>query len=158
MGKLGDAKGVDRAVDEAHELMSLNDVPGGVPSSIAFECYSAAQTASNAATAYVSLTIPEKVRHYVNLALPEISKSDSPWSRSLVMIDLAVSEVRAKGADLDYATTLVHDALAISAGRPVISVQQRASEFVRDVINRWGDIPQAGMIVDAASAAVVQGK
>jgi hypothetical protein len=158
MGKLGDVKGVDRAVGEAYELMSLNDIPGGVPSSIAFECYSAAQTASNAATAYVSLAMPAKVQHYVNLAFPEISKSDSPWSRSLVLIDLAVSYVRAADADLDHASTLVHDALTISAGRPVISVQQRTSEFVRDVVGRWGDVPQARMILDVTSAVSLRGK
>jgi hypothetical protein len=152
MGKLGDAKGVDGAVDEAHELMSRNDVPTGVPSSISLECYSVAQVASNAATAYVSLAMPGKVQYYVGAALPEISKSDSPWSRSLVLIDLAVSHVRAKDADLDRAATLVHDALAISAARPIISVQQRTSEFIRDVTKRWGDVPQARTLVDAVSA------
>jgi hypothetical protein len=152
MGKLGDVKGVDGAVDEAHELMSRNDVPNGVPSSISLDCYSAAQVASNAATAYVSLAMPEKVQYYVAEALPEISKSDSPWSRSLVQIDLAVSHVRAKDADLDRAAALVHDALAISATRPIISVEQRTSEFIRDVTNRWGDVPQARAIVDAVSA------
>jgi hypothetical protein len=158
LGKLGDIKGVDRAVGESYELMSLNDVPDGVPSSIALDCYSEAQTASNAATAYVSLGVPEKVQHYASLALPEISKSDSPWSRSLVMIDLAVSQVRAAHADLEHASTLVNDALAISAGRPVISVQQRTSEFVHDVVSRWGNVPQARMIRDAVSAAIERGE
>jgi hypothetical protein len=129
--------------------MSVNDVPDGVPSSIALGCYSAAQTASNAATAYVSLAVPEKVEHYANLALPEISKSESPWSRSLVLIDVATSHLRTKEADLDHASTLVREALTISTGRPVISVQQRASEFVRDVIDRWGDVPQSRTIRDA---------
>ena len=158
LGKLGDAKGVDRAVDEAYKLMALNDVPDGFPSSISLGCYSAAQTASNAATAYVSLAMPEKVEHYVNLALPEITKSDSPWSRSLVLIDLAVSQVRARDADLEHASTLVQDALTISSGRPVISVQQRTLEFVRDVTNRWGDVRQARMILDATSAAFARGE
>lgn len=156
MGKLGDVKGVDRAVDEAHELMSLNDVPEGVPSSISFDCYSAAQTASNAATAYVSLAIPEKAQHYAGLALPEIGKSNSPWSRSLVLIDLAFSLIRAKDADLDRASALVHDALTISAGRPIISIQQRTSEFVSYVISRWGDVPQTRTILDAMSAVNVR--
>ena len=151
MGKLGDTEGVHRAVDEAYELMSRNDVPVGVPSSISFECYSAAQTASNAATAYVSLGIPEKVEHYVNLALPDISKSDSPWSRSLVMIDLAVSKIRAREPDLDHAADLVHDALTISTGRPIISVQQRTADFVAEVISRWGNVPQVCAIQDAES-------
>jgi transcriptional regulator with XRE-family HTH domain len=151
MGKLGDTEGVHRAVHEAYELMSHNDVPTGVPSSISFECYSAAQTASNAATAYVSLGIPEKVEHYVNLALPDISRSDSPWSRSLVMIDLAVSKIRSKEPDLDYATKLILDALDISTGRPIISVQQRTSDFVTEVSGRWGNVPQVRAIRDVAS-------
>jgi DNA-binding transcriptional regulator YiaG len=151
MGKLGDTEGVHRLVGEAYELMSRNDVPGGVPSSISFECYSAAQTDSNAATAYVSLGLSEKVQHYVSLALPEISKYGSPWSRSLVMIDLALSMIRSKDADLDHATELVLNALNISAGHPVISVQLRTSEFVREVVGRWGSIPQVRDILDAAS-------
>jgi transcriptional regulator with XRE-family HTH domain len=151
MGKLGDTEGVHRSVHDAYELMSRNEVPAGVPSSITFECYSAAQTASNAATAYVALGIPEKVEHYVNLALPEISKSDSPWSRSLVMIDLAFSKMRAKEPDLDHAAELVLNALSISTGRPIISVQQRTSEFVGEVIGRWGNVSQVRAILDAAS-------
>jgi hypothetical protein len=152
MGKLGDVNGVDRAVGEAYELMSLNDVPGGVPSSISFECYSAAQVASNAATAYVSLSIPEKAQHYAGEALPEISRSSSPWSRSLVLIDLAVSQVRAEDADLEYAARLVEDALTISAGRPVISIQHRTLDFVTDVTGRWGDVPQARAVLESISA------
>jgi len=93
----------------------------------------------------------EKVQYYVNLALPEISKSDSPWSRSLVMIDLARSLIRSeKSADLDRAVQLVLDAISISSGRPVISVQQRISEFVRDAIGRWGFTPEVRAVVDAA--------
>lgn len=151
MGKLGDAQGVHRAVDEAYELLSRNNAPGGVPSSITLECYSAARTASNAATAYVSPGIPGKAQHYADLALPEISKSNSPWSRSLVQIDTVFSLVRAKEADLEQATKLVLDALTISADRPIISVQQHTSEFVQAVIDRRGSIPDVNTILDAAS-------
>jgi transcriptional regulator with XRE-family HTH domain len=149
LGKLGDADGVHQAVDRAYELMSRNDVPAGVPSSVAFDCYSAAQTASNAATAYVALGLPGKAQHYAGLALPDISISGSPWSRSLVMIDLALSLIRAPEADLDQATELMLSALAISAGRPVISVRQRTSEFVGDVTSRWGKTRQGAAILEA---------
>ena len=157
LGKLGDADGVHRAVDRAYDLMSRNDVPAGVPSSIAFDCYSAAQTASNAATAYVSLGLPDKVQHYVGLALPDISKSESPWSRSLVMIDLALSLVRSPDADLDHATELILNALLISADRPIISVRQRTEEFVRDVTRRWGSTRQISAILDAAPSLGTRG-
>ena len=151
MGKLGDSESVHRAVADAFDLMSRNDVPSGVPSSITFGCYSEAQTASNAATAYVSLGMAEKVQHYVELALPDISKSESPWSRSLVMIDLALSVIRSKEPDLDRAAELILDALSISAGRPIISVEQRTWDFIRDAAGRWGDTRQVGMVRDAVA-------
>jgi hypothetical protein len=152
LGKLGDAEGVRRAVGEAYELMSRNDVPDGVPSSIALECYSAAQTASNAATAYVSLGLPDQVQHYVDLALPDISRSDSPWSRSLVMIDLAFSHVRSDKPDLGRAADLAVEALGIPGCRPIISVQQRMSELVRDASELWGDCRPVNAMREAASA------
>ena len=154
MGKLGDVDGVHRAVDGAYELMSHNDVPSGVPSSIALECYSAAQTAGNAATAYVSLGMPDLVQQYVELALPDISASGSPWSRSLVMIDLAFSLVRSEEPDLDRAADLAVDALAISDGRPIISVRQRTSELIRDAFERWGDTRQISAIREAAASTM----
>jgi hypothetical protein len=153
-GKLGDIQGVHRAVGKAHDLMASNDVPAGVPSSISLESYSAAQTASNAATAYVALGMTSKVQHYVSLALPDISASASPWSRSLVMLDLALSHARSadpQGGDLDQATGLVLEALAISASRPVISVTQRADEFLRDATQRWGNVRQVSAVRDAAA-------
>ncbi|MER5647899.1 helix-turn-helix transcriptional regulator [Streptosporangium sp. NPDC002524] len=156
MGKLGDVEGVHRAVGEAYELMSRNDVPPGLPSSITFECYSAAQTASNAATAYVSLEIPEKVQKYVDLALPDINSSDSPWSRSLVMIDSAVSMIISKEADMERASALVLDALSISANRPIISIQQRAMEFIRDASQRWGEVRQVAEIRQAVSTREIR--
>jgi transcriptional regulator with XRE-family HTH domain len=156
MGKLGDAEGVHRAVAEAYDLMSRNHAPDGVPSSITFGCYSGAQTASNAATAYVSLGMAEEVQHYVELALPDISKSESPWSRSLVMIDLALSVIRSKEPDLDRAAELILDALSISAGRPIISVEQRTWDFIRDATGRWGDTRQVGAVRDAAATLKVR--
>ena len=63
---------------------SVDDVPAGVPSSISFACYSVAQTASNAATAYVSLGIPDKVQYYVGQALPETLASQSPPGAALL--------------------------------------------------------------------------
>jgi len=152
MGKLGDADGVRRAVENAYELMLLNDVPSGVPSSISLECYSAAQAASNAATAYLSLGESEKVQEYVSQAMPEIDVSESPWSRSLVMIDLSSSLIRSREADLDRATGLIIDALSISDGRPIISVQQRTAEFVRDASDRWGKSTQIDALRDAMLA------
>ncbi|MEU2035934.1 hypothetical protein [Nocardia amamiensis] len=149
MGKLGDADGVHRAVEEAYELMSCNHAPEGVPSSVSLGSYSPAQVAGNAATAYVSLKMPDSVEHYVRLALPEMSYANSPWGRALVMIDLARSHVLSAAADLDYAAALVVDALDVSAGKPMMQVRRRASEFVHDAAARWGRPQQLAAVSDA---------
>ncbi|MGW4330538.1 hypothetical protein ACWEKR_32195 [Nocardia sp. NPDC004573] len=139
LGKLGDVEGVHQAVDYAYDLVSRNEAPDGVPSSISLESYSPAQVAGNAATAYLSLAMPDRVERYVELALPEMSDDNSPWGRSLVMIDLARSHVVSAGGDLDAATGIMIDALDISAGTPMMQVRRRASEFVEDATARWGD-------------------
>ncbi|MFC5826989.1 helix-turn-helix domain-containing protein [Nonomuraea insulae] len=151
LGKLGDVEGVHSAVASAYDLLSCNQVPSGVPSSISLGCYSAAQAASNAATAYLSLGMPDKVRQYVTLALPDIDSSESPWSRSLIMIDYAASLVPSEDADVEHISSLALDALSISAGRPIISVQQRAIELVRQASQRWPTADQLGQVRHAIS-------
>lgn len=155
-GKLGNAEGVRRAVAKACDLLEQHQAPSGVPSSIGLGCYSPAQVASNAATAFVSLGMPREVQHYVDLAMPDISRSDSPWSRSLVMLDLASSLIRSDDHDLDHATDLVLDALAISQGRPIVSVQQRGLEFVANATARWGNARQVSSVREAIAAAMGQ--
>jgi tetratricopeptide (TPR) repeat protein len=151
-GKLGDVEAVKRAVGDAWDLSSRHSAPAGIASSITFGCYSQAQTAGNAATAYVALGMPGQVQHYVGLAMPDISASGSPWGRSLVMIDLALSFIRAKDADLDHAIALVLEALEISAGKPVVSVAQRAAEFVRDAAGKWESASQVEACREALAA------
>jgi hypothetical protein len=150
LGKLGDTQRVHRAIGEADDLMVANDAPDGIASSIALGCYSHAQAASNAATAYVSLGIPGKVQHYIGLAMPEIISCGSPWGQSLVKIDLAFSFLRSRDGDLEHASTLAREALEISAGRPVVSVQQRAAEFIRDATATWGNAPQIAAVREIA--------
>jgi len=44
------------------------------------------------------------------------------------------------------------DALTISSGRPIASVQLRTSEFLRRATSQWGDIRQLRTVRDAASS------
>ncbi|WP_432976644.1 hypothetical protein [Dactylosporangium sp. CA-233914] len=154
LGKLGDADGVHRAVDSAYNLMARNDTPDGFPSSVSFHCYSPAQTASNAATAYVSLGLADHVDRYIGLALPEVTRSGSPWSRSLVMLDQASALVASKHGDLERASRLAIDAVGLSAGRPIIAVQQRTMDFVRHATRQWGDAKQIRAVHDAVADEV----
>ena len=138
-GKLGDVAGVERAVDEAYEWMHKSGGSSGTPSSVTLGCYSEAQIAGNAATAYVSLAMADKVEKFVRIALPEMSAAGSPWGRSLVMMDLARSRIISENPDLDHATALMLDALDITSGKPMISLRQRASEFLVEATARWGN-------------------
>jgi hypothetical protein len=141
---------VHRAIGEADDLMLRNDVPNGIASSITLDCYSQAQAVSNAATAYVSLEMPDKVQHYIDLAMPEIISCGSPWSQSLVKIDLAFSFLWSGSRDLERASTLAREALEASAGRPVVSVQQRVAGFIRAATATWGNVPQIAEIREMA--------
>jgi hypothetical protein len=150
LGKLGDTQGVHRAIGEADDLMLRNDAPGGIASSITLGCYSRAQAVSNATTAYVPLEMPDKVQHYIGLAVPEITSYGSPWSQSLVKIDLASSFLWSRNRDFEHARALAREALEASAGRPVVSVQQRAAGFIRAVTAIRGSAPQIAEIREIA--------
>lgn len=150
LGKLGDTQGVHRAVGEADDLMARNDVPGGIASSITLGCYSRAQAVSNAATAYVPLEMQDKVQHYIGLAMPETISCGSPWSESLVKIDLASSFLWSPNPDVEHACVLAREALEASAGRPVVSVQQRVAAFVRAAAAIRENSPQIAEIREMA--------
>ncbi|MBF6465715.1 hypothetical protein IU427_11090 [Nocardia beijingensis] len=152
MGKIGDVEGVHRAVDQAYERLSDNTAQDGVPSSISLETYSPAQVAGNAATAYLSLAMPKEVEKYVQLALPEMTGTESPWGRSLVMIDLARSHVVSEGADLDSAAAIMLDALQVSVGKPMIQICCRAAEFMQDAGARWGETVQLRTVREALAS------
>jgi len=138
-GKLGDTEGVHQAVEQAHEILTYCGSLAGVPSSISLESYSPAQVAGNAATAYLSLAMPDRVEKYADRALAEMSEANSPWGRSLVMIDVARSHVLSADADLDAAADIMLDALDPSRGTVMMQVRRRGMEFVRDATARWGD-------------------
>ncbi|MEU8007215.1 helix-turn-helix transcriptional regulator [Catellatospora sp. NPDC049111] len=151
-GKVGDVEAVRRAVSKAYDLMAQQETPAGIPSSISLGCYSPAQVAGNAATAFVSLGMPNEVQHFVDLAMPDVTKSDSPWTQSLVMLDLATALVRSSQHDLDHASGLALSALSISRGRPIVSVSQRTRDFIHDATVRWGSLAQVNSVREALSA------
>lgn len=147
--KIGDLDRVHRAIEVAQALSEANGAPTGMPSSVSFGAYSATQVASNAATAYLALGQANEAQRYAHAAMPEVVRTGSPWSRSLVAIDLATSLASSREADLDQAGALVIEALQTSAGRPIIAVTVRATEFVRAAKARWGNTRQVEGIRDA---------
>lgn len=151
-GKLGDKVGVQRAVERAYGLMSQNEVPPGLPSSVSLQCYSAAQTASNAVTAYVSLGDPARVQEFAALALPDIKGSASPWSQALLKVDLATSMLMARDADLERACRITIDALMISWGNPIVSIRRRVLDFMGATEQRWGRVSSLNEVRETLEA------
>lgn len=140
LGKLGDASGVNAAVEQAYDALDgLPEIPGVSPC-VSFGGYSRARLASNAVTAYVDLGLPDHVATHAAEAMDEFDSSDSSWSQSLIRLDLANSIALADGGDPDEASGLVTAALGISAGNPITSVVQRSRSFVRST-TRWRGIP-----------------
>lgn len=146
LGKLRDSQGVNEAVDRAYRLADGHDAEPGVSPCISFGIYSPARTASNAATAYVSLGAPERVTEYAELVMPVLEASESSWSQSLVRLDIATAMVTADSPEPEPAADLVTEALMLSADRPITSVLSRSREFLA-ASARWSDLPQ---VVEAA--------
>lgn len=152
LARLGDARGTDEAVNRAYQVMGRYEPVGGVSPCISFGMYSAARTASNAATAYVSLRQPDKVREHADQAAPVFDRSPSVWSRSLLRLDIATALVVADDPDPEQGGLLVQEALALSAERPITSVLQRSREFVA-AADRWHDLPAVAEVTEAVCQA-----
>ncbi|UGT60428.1 hypothetical protein [Nocardia asteroides] len=140
-GRLGDAQGVHRAIGAAFGHRWAEESADS-PSSICLGSYSPSQVAGNAATAYLSLLHPERVERYATQALTEMSPDDSPWGRSLILIDVARAQVLGESADLEAAAHYLREALEPARGVPMLQVRHRGAEFLRDATGRWGEVPE----------------
>lgn len=122
LGKLRDVAGVNEAVDRAYRVAGAFEEQPGVSPCISFGLYSPARTASNAATAYVSLGAPDQATEYANMVMPVFEASESRWSQSLVRLDVATAMVTSAEPGPEQAARLVTEALMLSAERPITSV------------------------------------
>ncbi|MEV3964277.1 hypothetical protein AB0M34_25895 [Nocardia sp. NPDC050193] len=152
LGQLGDRRGVDRAVEEAYELVGERGMESYSCSSISISGYSRAQVAGNAATAYLSLGVPDQVEAHVEKALAEMDPSECPWGRSLAKIDLARAQLSSPRGDLDYASSLIIEVLGSTPAAPTVPVRARVTEFARDLAARRGASPELVHIYDAIAA------
>ncbi|MCX0269913.1 helix-turn-helix domain-containing protein [Nocardia zapadnayensis] len=152
LGKLGDRCGVDRVVEEAYELVGERGMEGYSRSSISISGYSRAQVAGNAATAYLSLGIPDQVEAHVEKALSEMDPTECPWGRSLAKIDLARAQLSSRRGDLDYASSLIIDALESTPADLTVPVRARATEFAGELVARGGSASQLATVREAIAA------
>ncbi len=133
LGKIGDAKGVERAVEAAMSIASSVETPPGLTPALSFQPYSEARLEANAATAYLSAGDYEQTLTYGQQVEAHVNASDSVWSRSLVRLDVATALVRQPDRDVEHAMDLGVEALNASQDRPIRSVWQRAHDLA-DVV------------------------
>ncbi|WP_131787477.1 helix-turn-helix domain-containing protein [Protofrankia symbiont of Coriaria ruscifolia] len=151
LGRLGDQGGVDKAVGEAFHLAERHPVPGGMSPCISFEPYSLARVAANAATAYVSVGEPDRVREYADMAAQVADQSPSVWSRCLVRLDLATALLLSDAPDPEQAAALGIEALTSAAGNPIESIRRRSHELVTQA-QPWHQIGPVTELVEASRA------
>ncbi|MBF6286597.1 transcriptional regulator [Nocardia cyriacigeorgica] len=129
LGKLGDVKGVDRAVEKAAALAETHGTGPRLTPALTFAPYGHARMMANAATAYLSAGQYGKTFAYGHQIEEYIDESDSTWSRSLVGLDVATALSRKADPDLEQAVHLGIKALSATSDRPIRSVWQRAHEL-----------------------------
>jgi hypothetical protein len=151
LGRLGDSDGVDAAVADAFELAERHPLPGGMSPCISFEPYSVARIAANAATSYVSLGEPARVREYADVAAKVADQSASIWSRCLVRLDLATALLLSDSPDPEQAATLGIEALTAAAGNPIESIRRRRQELVTQT-RPWQEIDPVTELAEASHA------
>lgn len=149
LGQLGEPRAVDRMVGLAYELLGTLPARAGMTPCISFGLYSEARVASNAATAYLPLGQTAKVLEYADRASDIVDASPSLWSKALVRLDMATALVKATHPDLDHATTLARDAMAVSTGNRIESIRQRTRSLV-STLAPWSSEPTVAEFVDEA--------
>jgi hypothetical protein len=89
LGRLGDRRGIDEAVERAYAGVSRLPFRAGMSSCISLEPYSEARIAANAATAYLSVGATTRVLDYAAQIESPVEESHVDWDRSLVRLDVA---------------------------------------------------------------------
>jgi len=148
LGKMGDRKGVERALAEAEELTVRHRPPGGLTSCISFAPYSPARTLANAATAHLALGDTKRVLECAGRIDDLVERSDSAWSRALVRLDVATALLNGASPDVEHAMTIGQQVLATGSGPPIRSVVQRVGEL-NALTAHWRGQPEVREFAEA---------
>jgi hypothetical protein len=130
LAKLGDAYGVDQAVDRAFTLLAGAAAARGVSPSLAIDAYCPARTAANAATAYLATGAPDRVDEYATRALAEFDRAGLHGPQALSRLDLATAALMGNNPEPEHGCALVKQAMTVAADERFESVNRRAQEFL----------------------------
>ena len=152
LGKLRDRRGTGEAVTRAYRLLErLPQAADGMTPCISFGVYSEARTASNAATAYLSITDIKQVLAYTEFATRIVDESPSRWSRALVRLDTATALLKNGKPEPEGAGLLGCEAIATVREMHIESIRQRARELAAE-LRPWLHLPKVGEFINEADS------
>jgi len=151
LGKLGDRRGVDDAVDRALAAHAQADHVDPVGYFLSFEPFGAARLAGNAASAYLALGAVDRVREFTDQAIPIFARSNSAASHALTLVDASMTYLVGRDVEPDRAGALVSEALTVGAKLRSQIVARRAQDFVTGAAP-WANVPQIAEVADAVAA------
>ena len=99
LARLGDRRGAEEAIDRAMALVR-RDPTSSVTESLSLGPYCEYRAAANAATAYLSLGLVERVEGFGRLALPAFDAAGLHGPQALTRLDLATARLMAPNPDL----------------------------------------------------------
>lgn len=130
LARLGDAYGVDDAIERGFALVQEQTGQSTVSASLSIEPYCIARSTANAATAYLALGAVHRAVSYATQALTAFDHADLVGPRALTRLDLATAALQDPHPEVEHACTLVAEAMTITAEHRFQSVRQRAHEFL----------------------------
>ncbi|MBL7498154.1 helix-turn-helix domain-containing protein [Frankia sp. CNm7] len=151
LGKLGDRRGVDDAVDRALAAHAQADHVDPVGYFLSFEPFGAARLAGNAASAYLALGAVDRVREFTDQAIPVFARSNSAASHALTLVDASMTYLVGHDIEPDRAGALVSEALTVGSRLRSQVVARRAQDFVTGAAP-WAAVPEIAEVADAVAA------
>lgn len=151
LGKLGDRRGVDDAVDRALAAHAQVDQVDPVGYFLSFEPFTGARLAGNAASAYLALGAVDRVREFTDQAIPIFARSNSAASHALTLVDASMAYLVGPTAEPDRAGALVCEALTVGSTFKSQVVARRAQDFVTKAAP-WSKVPEIAEVADTVAA------
>jgi tetratricopeptide (TPR) repeat protein len=149
LGRLGNQRGVDEAVDRAFAWLTANPSPPRPSSHLSLGPYDAVRTSANAAAAYLAVAQPAQVIKHGTRALGQLDAQGLRGWQALTRLDLAGAHVLDRtDAEPERAAELVQQALSVPGADQFRPVVQRAHEFATTG-EPWHDIPAVRDVTDA---------
>lgn len=149
LGKLQDRRGTAEAVTRAYRQLERFRPAAGMTPCISFGIYSEARTASNAATAYLSIADTKRVLAYTEYATRVVDASPSQWSRALVRLDTATALLKGKRPEPEGASLLGSEAIAAARDIGIESIRQRTRDLMAE-LRPWLHLPTVAEFLNEA--------